>query len=263
MPYFRLPDVFYTKPSQPDLRVKYGKKPMQHITVRIPDGDGPHPTLLTIHGGKWKSTYRAKQLEYLCADLVEHGIACCNIEFVRLGHVGGGYPNTFIDLYDAIEFILSHADEWNLKTDQISLLGHSSGAHLACCLCAEPQDLGFTSQSLGFTPHSVISLAGVFDLDAAERLKPEIDQFFGENPVLSPINLLPINTKQLVMCGSKDKLLEQATKYTERAKLAGDDASVLVIDKCSHFRIIDPTFEEWPQIRMAIKQMVLYLKDQQ
>jgi len=240
-----MPDVFYTKPEEPTHKVKYGKKPMNHITVRIPDGPGPHPTILALHGGKWKNAYTAKQLEYLCADLVKHGIACCNIEFKRLGHKNGGYPGTFLDLLDATGYILDHAEEWKLNKDKISLLGHSSGAHLAACLRDPRGHEGRTLQQHGddlFMPYSMVLMAGVYDLTTVPRLKPEIDEFFGEHPILGPIKMLPTGIKQLVVCGTKDKLLKQAVTYAKKATQAGDDVAFLPIDKCSHFRIIDPTF---------------------
>jgi len=252
MPYFKLPDVFYTTPDEPTHKVKYGKKPFQSITVRVPGGDGPHPTLLTIHGGKWKSSYRAKQMEYLCADLVKHGIASCNLEFKRLGHIDGGYPGTFIDLLDGIDCVLANADEWKLDKAKMSLLGHSSGGHLAVCLCAIDQSEEFADRPLPFTPFSVITIAGALDLKNLEGLKPEIEEFFGKHPVLSPMEQLPVGAKQLVLVGSKDRLMNQCLDYAVAAEKAGDKVSSLVIEKCSHFRVIDPTFSGWSLIREAI-----------
>jgi len=251
MPFFRMPDVFYTKPVEPTYRAKYGKKPMQTITVRIPDGDGPFPTLITLHGGKWRAEYRAKQLEYLCTDLAQHGIACCNLEYKRLGHINGGYPGTFIDLLDGIQYILDHAEEWELDTSRISLLGHSSGAHLAFCLCGYSD---FEGRKLPLTPHATIGIAGVYDLQNYSKLQHEIDQFFKDHPILSPIHMLPLGIKQLVICGSKDKLVEQALNYVERAQET-DNITLEIIDKASHFTVIDPTFSGWPQVRNAILEI--------
>lgn len=246
MSFFRMPDVFYTKPAEPThKKLKYGKKPMQTINVRIPDGDGPFPTIITLHGGQWKKAYTHKQTEYLCEDLKQHGIATCNIEFKRLGHVDGGYPGTFLDLYAGIEYILEHTEVWKIDRDRLSILGHSSGGHLAFCLIAD-------HTGLGFTPHAAIGIAGVYDLaNAREKLQPCINEFFGEHPKLSPIELLPMNTRQLLIVGEEDKLVEQALSYVEKAQEV-DDITLEIIDGCGHFRIIDPTFEGWHQIRDAI-----------
>lgn len=253
MPFFRLPEVFYTTPEKPTFKVKYGpKKSMNHISVRIPDGhdmEGPYPLLIVLHGGKWKTSYTAKQMEYICADLRHRGIATCNVEFRRLGHVGGGWPNTFLELADAIDYIWAHHSDWNVAYRRISFLGHSSGGHLALSLCAMDK---FLDRKLPFTPRSAIALASVFDLKTLEGLQKEVEQFFGDAPIIDPTSLLPLGIPQLVICGSKDRLLGQATAYLGKALEAGDDVKMVEIDKCSHLRIIDPTAPYWPLIRENI-----------
>lgn len=255
MPFFKMPDIFYTDPAEPTHRVKYGKKPMQHITVRIPDGPGPHPTLLTIHGGQWKSAYRAKQLEYLCEDLKAHGLATANLEFKRVGHVDGGYPGTFFDLLDGIEFVREHAGEWNLDLN-MSILGHSSGGHLAFCLAGHDD---FEGRKLNFRPKSLIGIAGVYNLGTASSKLQEItDEFFGTHEKLSPINMIPMSCPQTLIVGEKDKLTEQALGYVEAVQNGGySDITLEIIDDCSHFRVIDPTFPGWPSIKQAILKAVI------
>lgn len=253
MAFFRMPDVFYTKPVEPThYKLKYGKTPAQFINVRIPEGEGPFPAVFTIHGGQWKKSYTHKQMEYLCEDLKTHGVATINLEYRRLGHKDGGYPGTFHDLLDGIHYTLARAEKWKLDTNQISLLGHSSGGHLAFCLAGHHIE----NRTLGFQPKSLVGMAGVYNLATArEKLQGLITEFFGSNPIISPIDLLPMRTKQMLIVGEKDKLTEQAISYVEKAQET-DPIELEIIDDCTHFRVIDPTFEGWPTIRQAILRTV-------
>ncbi len=240
--FFRLPDIFYTKPTDPTHILKYGNKPAHTIRVRIPNTAGPHPLLYTIHGGQWKSAYTAKQLEYLCEDLKQHGIATCNLEFRRLGHQFGGYPGTYDDLDAAIASTKPHLADWNINQERISVLGHSSGGHLAFTL------QGYNG--FGFTPYALIGVAAVYNLDKITgKFGQVVNEFFGTSPRLSPINITqPATTKQLVIVGSKDKLVDQAQEYVDK----NPQATHKVINKASHFTIIDPSSETWPETRQAI-----------
>jgi|2_EtaG_2_1085320.scaffolds.fasta_scaffold00067_19 acetyl esterase/lipase len=260
MGFFRMPDIFYTKPAPPTLfKERYGKKPMQTINVRIPDGDGPFPTIFLIHGGQWKKAYTHKQMEYLAEELKAQGITTCNLEFKRLGHIDGGYPGTFRDLLDGIAYCLQHANEWKLDTNKLSILGHSSGAHLAFCLCGAKDFDGHAlspDSALGFTPYSAIGIAGVYDLrNAREGLQTPINDFFGDHPKLSPIEMLPTGIRQRLIVGDQDKLTEQALSYVEAAQEAGEDITFTLVKGCSHFRVIDPTFEGWATILNAITEI--------
>lgn len=246
MPFFRMPDIFYTKPTASDVLLSYGAKPMHSLSVRLPQGPGPHPLLFTIHGGQWKAAYRAKQLEYLCEDLKQHGIATCNIEFRRLGHVGGGFPGTFEDLQLAIGTARRHFAEWNVDEQRVSILGHSSGGHLAFALN------GF-GNGIGFSPRAMIGLAAVYDVEKmAGKAKAVIDEFFAGSPTLSPVNVAqPAGTKQLVLVGTKDKLVDQARDYIDNIP-PGSDVTFKIVENASHFAVIDPTSRFWPDIRQAI-----------
>lgn len=251
--YFRLPDLFYTKPPEPDLKHKYDKKPYHHINFRAPSGKGPHPTLFVLHGGKFRSAYRAKQTEYMCADLADHGVASCNIEFPRLGHVGANWYSMFHSLAEACKQIMENAEEWGIDPARITLLGHSSGAHLAFCL---PKIKQFLSRELAFKPAGMIGISGVYDLEMAPQLQKEIDEMFPLRKPFDPANLKPFGIKQLLLCGSKDKLMGQAKAYCARANDAGDKVTSHTIEGGTHFNVIDTTSSVYPVVRKHILEFI-------
>lgn len=264
MGFFRLPDVFYTKPTPPTHhKLRYGKKPMQFVNIRIPQGKGPFPLVFTIHGGQWKKAYTHKQMEFLCEQLKQQQIATCNIEFRRLGHQNGTYPNTIHDIYNAIQYTLqplthvpNHANVFGclgqptqpdgpcptlpIDTNNITILGHSSGAHLAFCIANT------------FKPHRLIGMSGVYDLQTCSpNLQQVAQQYFQDHPLVSPTEQM-VETHLIV--GDQDKLLDQAQQY----KQTNPQASLNIIPNCSHFNIIDPTYENWPIILQTITSPIYF-----
>jgi acetyl esterase/lipase len=263
----RLPEIFYTPPPEADFQVNYGEKPMQTIYVRIPASSGPHPSLLVLHGGSWKSGYNYKQMEYVSESLRNLGFATFNIEYSRVGHAKGGWPYTFIDLINATNTIAGLASSLNLDTKKVGLLGHSSGGHLAFWLSAfnRQKIQEFKDYDLSLEFAAVISLAGILDLADAWKnniLRKEIgnlldgipDELSGLYKITSPAELLPIPTKQVLIYGSKDRLIPPflSENYYKKVIDHGGNVTLVPINGCAHFRLIDPTSKYWSEISNTI-----------
>lgn len=62
--------------------------------------------IVTIHGGFWQAKYDLYENNPICEDLAERGFATWNIEYRRVGEVGGGWPGTFNDVMNAINHLL-------------------------------------------------------------------------------------------------------------------------------------------------------------
>src|SRR5579872_7464552 len=88
-------------------RVAYGPDPLQVAEVWRPDGQGPFPTVLMIHGGCWRSgTGNLHVMDYAAEDLRRRGFAVWNIEYRGVDRPGGGYPGTFQDVNAAADALL-------------------------------------------------------------------------------------------------------------------------------------------------------------
>ena len=106
----------------------YGPHRSQRADLHLPPGAGPHPVMVTIHGGSWQARYGRIVMRALAADLLRRGWAVWNIEYRRLGG-GGGWPETFLDVAAAIDHLRSLQAPIDL--DERDVLGHSAGGHLA------------------------------------------------------------------------------------------------------------------------------------
>ena len=108
--------------------IRYGDHPAQFAELTVPDGPGPWPVAVVIHGGFWRRQYDLSLGRPLAETLPLEGWAALNIEYRRVGD-GGGYPATLDDVGAAID-ALADVDA-PLDLGRVVTIGHSAGGHLA------------------------------------------------------------------------------------------------------------------------------------
>ena len=86
-------DVLELAASPADHRIAYGGAPQQFGELRLPDGDGPHPVAIVLHGGCW--------------------------------------PGTFLDVAAGVDHLRALAEGYDLDLGRVLFIGHSAGGHLA------------------------------------------------------------------------------------------------------------------------------------
>ena len=264
----------YSRPRPaPTKTIAYGSAPQQVADLWLPDGEGPYRTLIVIHGGCWLAQLPGQQqTSYIAEDLRRRGYAVWNIDYRRIGHDGGGYPGTFLDTAVAIDKLRELAPEHKLDLRRVVAVGHSAGGHLATWGAAR-RNIPKSSPLYKADPLSiaaVVSLAGINDLkDYRERGPtacggpPTIDSLIGAqerqgvDPYAdtSPVELLPIVAKQVIVAGALDPIvpLPLVHAYARKAAVAGDVSLDL---PGGHFELIDPQSNEWARIRAEIDKLM-------
>lgn len=116
--------------------IKYGPEPTSVGELQLPAAQqGPFPVAVLIHGGCWRSGRGSlESFRALANVLAAEGIAAWNIEYRRVGHEGGGWPGTFLDLGQAVDALPKLSQQYPLDMRRIVLVGHSSGGHFAAWL---------------------------------------------------------------------------------------------------------------------------------
>src|SRR6476659_514800 len=111
---------------------RYGESKQNRCDLYVPrDGKRPFPVVVLLHGGYWRATYGKVVMKPLAADLVRRRYAVWNVEYRRIGRrQGGGYPMTFDDVAAGVD-LLASLDHDRLDLDDVTLIGHSAGGHLA------------------------------------------------------------------------------------------------------------------------------------
>jgi len=255
-------------------RIQYGDAPSQFAELWLPSGSRRHRVVVLIHGGCWRADLPGLELmAYAAEDLRQHGIAIWNIEYRRLGEPGGGYPGSFEDIANAIDWLRNLAKTYRLDLSNVVAAGHSSGGHLALWAAARRR-LPKTSPLYRENPLLIkraVSLAGIGDLSAYRVQGPGIcggpqvvDLLVGtasRGPWdvftdTSPAALLPIGVPQTIVSGAIDPIVPAAfgRTYAARAASAGDRIQEITIAEAGHFDLIDPQSSAFEKVRSMIEQ---------
>ncbi|WP_416148295.1 alpha/beta hydrolase family protein [Salipaludibacillus sp. HK11] len=254
-------------------KISYGDHPSQFGVLRTPKLSGCYPVIITIHGGFWQSKYDLEENNPIAEDLARRGYATWNIEYRRIGENGGGWPGTFNDVIDAVNYLTEVDQDFQLDLSNVIVLGHSAGGHLALWLASrsgrnQTDELG---NPLLVPIKSVISLAGVSDLGAMWKdhdekgISSPVVSFIGGTPeeepdrysFASPIELLPINVQQILIHGELDRHVpvDLSIEYQRRANELGENVGLVVLPNVEHFKIIDPTSTAWKSVIDSLKDI--------
>jgi acetyl esterase/lipase len=253
-------------------RVPYGKASSQFADLWLPSGSGSHPVVVLLHGGCWRADLPGLELTtYVAEDLRQHGVAVWNIEYRRLGEPGGGYPGTFEDVANAIDWLRKLAKAKKLDLRNVVAVGHSAGGHLALWAAARRR-LPKSSPLYRGDPlpiKAVVSLAGIGDLSLYRAQGPPacggpgvidlLDGTASRGPWdvfkdTSPAEMLPLGVPQAIISGALDPIVPAAfgRAYAAKATAAGDRVQEIDIGDAGHFELIDPETSSFAQIRSII-----------
>ena len=239
--------------------IRWGEGVTDVVDLWLPEGAGPHPVVVMVHGGCWQKSIADKALmDWMADGLRQQGWAVWNIEYRGVDEPGGGYPGTFLDAGAATDQLRENAAEYNLDLSRVTGIGHSAGGHLILWLAARsklPEDSPLrVSDPLQF--QGVLVSGGLADLEASRPvtaptcLDAIYDQLTGppspERPDpladTSPARLFPVGVAFVSVNGSEDRIAPPmlGDALTRKAEAAGDSASFVVIAATGHVELVSP-----------------------
>lgn len=124
--------------------LRHGTKPLL-MRLYKPDGAGPFPAVIELHGGAWCHGDRLQDHSRHEA-LAAQGIVVAALDF-RQG-AEGAYPLILADINYAIRWVKAHAQELKTRPDRVAISGQSSGGHLAMLAAMRPKDPRYTAIAL-------------------------------------------------------------------------------------------------------------------
>lgn len=248
--------------STPNEIVPYGAGEYQFAEYWHPGT--PEPALvILIHGGCWSNEYGLDHIRALASKLKGSGYAVWSTEYRRVGDAGGGWPGTFEDIADS----LNYTDKLsNINQHAKFVVGHSAGGHLALWVAAaghlpleSPLGKRIKTQIQG-----AIGLAPIADLAAyslgdnscevvTEKLMGGSAIDLAERYALgSPAALLP-SIDSILIHGEGDTIVN--ISQSQRYAASSSRASIISLKGLGHFDMINPEGPVFDRIIEALLRL--------
>ena len=127
--------------------------PAQKLDLYLPDGPGPFPVVLIVHGGAFMFGDKSHDISMAGTDqLLGRGYAVANVNYRLSGEAKA--PAQIQDVKTAVRWLRAHAGAYRLNPNKIGAWGSSAGANLVALLgtsvgvaALEGADLGHAEQS--------------------------------------------------------------------------------------------------------------------
>lgn len=228
--------------------VAYGEDPRRQILdVHVPAGDGPFPTILAIHGGRFSmggKTLYNQHANYF----TERGVAFVPTNY-RLAPTDT-WPAQVEDVHCALAWIHAHADEYGFDPTRIFVLGGSAGGYLAAMLGTvndpNPYLTGCPHQLPADRVAGTVVFYGFFDFIDLDDYPPvnigifenlwgaEHDELSGERlGEMSPVALVDGSESPfLLIHGTEDTIIPavMSERFASVLERFGVDTDLLLVD---------------------------------
>jgi len=224
------------------------------LDASVPDGQGPYPAIVIVHGGAWVAGDRRRSVEPLFDPLSAAGFAWFSISY-RLANAidPGSIPGSIAsmaglgaavdDVRQAVAYVKKHASEYRIDPDRIALVGESAGAQLASMAALKPAAGGDVQAVVAFyCPSDLAKL-----LETTPRVPDALRQVikgspFGDLLLASLRDLSPVNWVQkdsppfLLIHGTDDRLVpfEQSKQMCEAMRIAGASCEIYPVNGGGH-----------------------------
>ena len=98
------------------------------LDANMPEGSGPFPTIILVHGGGWRNGDKNKFITPLFAPMTKAGFTWFTINY-RLAPTNR-WPACAEDLESAIRCVKVNAIQYKADPKRVALVGESAGGHL-------------------------------------------------------------------------------------------------------------------------------------
>ena len=230
--------------------------------VYRPNGAGPFPTVLDLHGGAWNAKDRHAE-EPMDRALASSGVLVVAIDMTLAPDAP--YPACVQDANYGVRWLKSKAASWNGDPSKIGIYGSSSGGHVGELLAMRPRDARYNAIPLPEAPGVDASVAYVAmrspisnplaRYENAEKLKRDSmvqnhttffkpwDTIHESNPqeILErheAVTMVPL----LIMQGALDDNMLPAIqeRFVATYKAAGGDCQYQLFEGCEHEWVATP-----------------------
>ncbi len=148
---------FELKVSEVEFRRNAGGR-MLMARIYQPQGKGPFPALLDLHGGAWNRKDRRAE-EPMDRAIAASGVLVVAIDMTLAPEAP--YPACVQDANYGVRWLKSKAAGWNGDASKLGVYGSSSGGHVAELLGMRPRDARYNAIPLPSAPNADAAVAYV------------------------------------------------------------------------------------------------------
>jgi acetyl esterase len=213
------------------------------LDASIPNGPGPFPAAILVHGGGWTKGDKATFVKPLFEPLSNAGYAWFSINY-RLApayHL----PDMVSDIETAIRYVKAHAAEYKVDPNRIALIGESAGGHLVGLVGAENKpDVGMAAIVPFYGPHNLLmraensatlppGMVALLGIPADTNREDALAALRAASPIAYVRKGLP---PFLLIHGTADPLVpyEQSVKMCEAIRKAGNECKLITVEGAGH-----------------------------
>lgn len=222
-----------------------------------PNGEGPFPLVVFLHGGGWISGDRTMYRDE-AVWLAPQGYACACIEY-RLAPLYP-FPTPVADAQAFVQFAKANAAELAIDPEQITAVGNSAGGHMALMLGLCPTMLNATDATID-PVNSVAAICPICDMEAPADVHFPIAMTFLEQFLDGPYSgneetwrraspmsyARPTDTRFLIVHGSDDDVVPVDQSRRMAATLEEHRCDVEYIEMPGEMHSF--TYPGWERIR--------------
>lgn len=172
------------------------------------------------------------------------------------------FPNALYDVYDSIEYIQSHREDFGIHTDDWSVYGFSAGGNLAAAVCLLDTQRGgklkLRRQILNYPYVDLATSPKDKGHPESERLIYTLfpEYYCGEqdphdpliSPVYAPEENLKLLPRAIILLGERDPLLAEGVRYVTKLRAAGVQVNSLIAKEMPHGFVEVPFQEPSPYL---------------
>jgi alpha-L-fucosidase 2 len=213
-----------------------------YLDASIPEGAGPFPAVIIVHGGGWVKGDRREDVTPLFEPLERAGIAWFSIDYRLLRDVSQlGAPVE--DVGNAVLYVKQNAARFRVDPDRIALIGESAGGQLAAMAALNPKPGASVRAVVAmYAPTDLVDLAKNSSL-VPEQLRDSLHGTPFENLLLAGLRLLsPLSAVSpgappfLLIHGTSDALVPfaQSEAMCARLKSVGSSCELFPVEGGGH-----------------------------
>jgi acetyl esterase/lipase len=212
--------------------------------VKVPDGEGPFPAVVLVHGGGWL-TGGPSIMRPLATFLTNEGFLTVNTPY-KLSNESPGFPQAVDDVACAVRYAAAHPD----SDGTVALIGHSAGGHISAIVALTGDQYAADCPIPGTgVPDRFVGLAGPYDVS---RLGIIMLPFFGAGPNADPDAWLAGNPQRLtdenpdlvslIMYGGSDGIVDSqfAIDFQRALTDSGSESLLEEVEGALHSQMRDP-----------------------